>query len=767
MNRLKPSLALAALGLLCTCPRAADAQEVRAWTDKASGKQIEASMVSADPKARTVTIKNAGGQSFTLKVDRLADADLAYIKAHLNDAPGAPTPAPAPAPGAPPAAPAPAPAAAAGGAKPPVGSPAPPRPTIAVTPVKAFKRPQGSDILGKLKRVHPRLILNADGFTALKARAESDPVSKDILTKIGASVDQLMTLPELTKVYGTESASGAPGRQELYRLSHIGLLHYLKADPRCADRAMKEMMALSKDFTNWNPDKPDICSEFVWSMALGYDWFRPNLTNDQAKTIRTAIIELGMEALMATLKGEPVPAISKRAEAGSVKAPPPKSAPKPPPAAKKKEDKDEPVSTEHMKAACALLLAAIAIADEEPNAAASASSLAAKVFGKGMTQFAPDGIWVETIEKGDEVLDMAACVLTTFRSACGTDFGFSTIEGLPNAGVARMALTGPAGIFNYGDARSGNLNRNWVTSWLALMYGNPGVPAVKVPGPTQAQGASLLGLAGLLLYNSPAIDGYGTPEALDYAFNGADVVTLRSAWNDSKALFVGLKGGDNSLPDAQLDLGTFVLDAGGVRWGVDLGADSDRAIGKGKANDPARFKLYRESSKGQNVLYFGEDQATNGKGNITAFQSTPERGVGIVDLKGDAKVKGFRRGVMMVRNGTKPYVLMQDEIHIKTTASPVWTMHTRAEVKADGSQATLKSGGATLTMNVLSPKGAKIIAADPPDLKEPEGTLKGIKIIKIALDGVKGDQTITVAFALGEAPTEAPVVPLAEWVKKK
>ena len=42
------------------------AQEVRQWTDKATGKRIEASMVSADPKARTVTIQRKDGQSFTL-----------------------------------------------------------------------------------------------------------------------------------------------------------------------------------------------------------------------------------------------------------------------------------------------------------------------------------------------------------------------------------------------------------------------------------------------------------------------------------------------------------------------------------------------------------------------------------------------------------------------------------------------------------------------------------------------------------------------------
>ncbi len=769
MNRHTLSLALALTFLGCWISQVG-AQEVRPWTDKTSGKKIEASMVSADRAARTVTIQRTDGQSFTLPVDRLVAADLAYIQAHLNAPPAAVPPATAPtapttpvtatvAPGTPAAAPAPA-------AKAPVGSPAPKGPAIVPVAVKKFKAPTGPEILGKVKRVHPRLLMSAEGFAALKGRMESDPTSKALVANISKTVDDLMALPELTKIYGAEAAAAAPGREGLFRLSHLGVLHFLKADPRMPDRAIKEMLTLSKDFTSWNPDKPDICSEFVWGIALGYDWFRPSMNADQAKTIRTTLINFGIEALIATLKGEPVPAVSARAEAGQTKTGPAAKVDPKKPVVKKKEDKDEPVSTDHMKAASALLLAAIAIADEEPNVAASAANIAAKYFGRGMTQFAPDGIWEETLEKGDEILDMAASVIMTMRAACGSDFGYTTLEGLPNAGVARMALMGPMGLFNYGDARGTTLNRNWVTSWLAAMYGNPGVPALKVGGATAPQRAGLLGQAGLLLYNSPYITGYGTPDSLDYSFSGAGLATLRSAWNDSKAMFVGLKGGYNGQPRAQLDLGTFVLDSGGVRWAIDLGSATDRSPGMEK-DDSTKYKLYKEGTEGQNVMFFGENQAGGAHAPLIGFSSTAEKGVAIVDLaKADAKAKEHKRGVMMVR-GAKPYVLVQDEFKVKATASPDWVMHTKAEVTIDGNKVTLKSGTTLLTMNVISPKGAKITSAEPPDPKEQTeiGSLKGVKAIKIALGTVKGDQTVTVAFS-SEA-VEAPVLPLEQWLPKK
>jgi len=62
-------------------------------------------------------------------------------------------------------------------------------------------------------------------------------------------------------------------------------------------------------------------------------------------------------------------------------------------------------------------------------------------------------------------------------------------------------------------------------------------------------------------------------QPLDRLFRGIHVAFLRSAWNDKDAFFVGFKGGDNKANHSHLDLGTFVLDALGQRWALDLGSD--------------------------------------------------------------------------------------------------------------------------------------------------------------------------------------------------
>ena len=70
----------------------------------------------------------------------------------------------------------------------------------------------------------------------------------------------------------------------------------------------------------------------------------------------------------------------------------------------------------------------------------------------------------------------------------------------------------------------------------------------------------------------------GDAHALDAAptaklFKGIDVAFLRSDLRDRDAFFIGFKGGDNKANHSHLDLGTFVMDALGERWAIDLGGD--------------------------------------------------------------------------------------------------------------------------------------------------------------------------------------------------
>lgn len=755
--------------------------EMRKWKNKA-GVEIEAEMTGVDVATRAIKIKRADGQEFTVPIDTLSDEDRNYAATkwrEMQNAPATPTtpPAPAPAttpapatPGTPPTAtpatPAPEPAAPAASAK----TPAPPRPQVAITPANKFKLPGNADYVRTVQKTRPRMIHAAAGWAYLKGLIGKDATATKMLENIKKSGEKVLEAPELTRIFGEQRSTVHPGSQALYRMATLAVLHYVDGDPRWKERAVRELIALTDPptFQNWYPTEPEVTADFLIAASLGYDWFRDGLNAQQATAARTYMIEKGIDALVANLKGEPPPESAVGQAAGTTSTP--KAGTKGGSKGGKAEPELDEPDAEHTIAAAALILAGIALIDEDPSAAKKAVDAAGKVFGKGMLRFAPAGIWPEGMEAGERVLDYATMVFQTLRANANSDLGFGTLEGIPQAAIARLHLVGPTNqLFNYGDAAGTALTRGWVSTWLAGIHGNIGNKALS-PGAEQGPTSAFFGLAGHFMYFNPHAAGDGTPDGLDYALPGGVVAALRSDWKDNKGYYLAVKGGDNSIPTAQLDLGSFVLDAGGQRWGIELGAETDRAPGfKPAADRTKRYELYIEGTAGQNTLELGGNQDLEAKGQVIVAHSTPELGVAAVDItKAYSKVaKDAHRGAMVVR-GASPYVILQDDLNLKNSTNVIWQMHTKAELSVEGNKAKLTQGGQTLTAVILSPANATFSTGEPPEPKsEQMRKLPGVHILKVAVPELKGEHTIAVQFVLGDQPPAATVTPIAEWVPKK
>lgn len=729
--------------------------EMRKWTNKA-GASIEAEMTAVDVTARTITLTRADGKTFTFPIDSLSEADRAYAGEQWKKMQSNPATAPKPATAGAPAAAAP-------------GTPPPPRPALTVTPAAKFKIPNAAEYVRTVSKTRPRLLLNAAGWAQLKAQAASDPVLGKMLANLKSAGDKLAETPELTRIFGEQGNSATPGSKAIYRMALLSTLHQVDGSPAWADKAVKELVAITDKatFQNWYADKePHVTADFLIAACIGYDQFKGNLSAKQVQESRTYIIQKGVEGLAAHLNEEPIPVTAIGKAAGIEDEPTQKTNTNTPP----KKNDDAPPTAEEMACASALIISAICLVDEDASAARKALDAAAKVFGKGMLQFAPAGIWPEGMQAGEHVLDYAIMVMQTLRANAGSDLGFSSLEGLPQAGLARLHLVGSTGsVFNYGDNVGEKLSREWVSTWLAGAHGNLGQKALTAgtpPGPDTAY----LGLTGHFIYYNAQAAGTATPDTLDYGTPGGQVAALRSSW-DRGAMFVAVKGGDNRILTTQLDQGTFVLDADGVRWAVDLGPESDK-VGDFKpkvADRTKRYALYLEGTVGQNTLLIGGNQELDARSAITVTHSTPAAGLAIVDLgKAYSKVtKDALRGVMVVR-GAKPYVVLQDELAIKNTTAVTWSMHTKATVTTEGSKATLTSGGKTLHAVLLSPAGAVFSTEDPPEPSNAQmRKLTDVHVLKVKLADVKGAQTIAIAFSTGEPPPEHKVKPLAEWVPKR
>ena len=168
-------------------------------------------------------------------------------------------------------------------------------------------------------------------------------------------------------------------------------------------------------------------------------------------------------------------------------------------------------------------------------------------------------------------------------------------------------------------------------------------------------------------------------------------------------LYVGFKGGDNAANHAHLDLGTFVLDALGQRWAVDLGPDDYDLPGYFGAE---RWTYERLKTSGQNTLLL--DGANQDPKAIGPADGVPlQRGRRLRHRRSDGRLRRAS-GATRVQRG----VSLRDEP--LAGADPgrgrdvaavelTWTMHTQAAVEVQGGPGLLSQGGAVLEARLLTP----------------------------------------------------------------
>jgi hypothetical protein len=410
---------------------------------------------------------------------------------------------------------------------------------------------------------------------------------------------------------------------------------------------------------------------------------------------------------------------------------------------------------------------ALAIADEEPQLAGELLYAALRSIQFAMAEFAPDGAWAEGPGYWDYATTYNAALLAALDTALGTDFGLAQMPGFAESGTFPLYLTGPLNrTFNYADSGDGAIRAPHLF-WMARKFQRPAYAAY------QRRLASPEPLDVLWFDAGFASDREADTLPLDKHFRGADIVTFRSAWNDRDALFVGFKAGDNKANHSHLDLGSFVFDALGKRWAVDLGADNYNLSGYfGKT----RWNYYRLRAEGQNTLVLnpdtGPDQEPSAAARIERFESDPAQAFAIADLTpAYAKhARSVRRGIALLE---RRRLLVQDEIRADSPADVWWFLHTPAqiEIATDGRRAILKQAETAVRAEVLSPPEAKFevrAAAPLPGSPNPEGQNRNEGIRKLTVH-VPDARELRLAILLtpegkgAASATAPPVRSLDQW----
>jgi hypothetical protein len=597
--------------------------------------------------------------------------------------------------------------------------------------------PPAGEILAPLRREHPRLLAPREEFVRLKERIGTDAqlgrwhaALRDRAQRMLAEPPSRYEIPDGLRLLATS-------RRVLDRVYTLALLYRLDGDRRWVERTWTELQAAAA-FPDWNPRHFLDTAEMTHAFAIGYDWLYDAWSPAQREVLRTAIAQKGLQPAQEAYRGEGRNGWWVRAH-------------------------------HNWNQVCngGIGMGALALADELPDQAGAILHAGLESLRLPMERYAPDGGWEEGSGYWHYATFYNVTFLAALDSALGTDFGLANMPGFAGTGLFPLYLTGPAGrTFNYADGGDGAI-RAPELFWLARRFHRPAYAAYerRLASPHSLD---------LLWYDAALAGEKSPPLSLDRHFRGVEVVTFRTSWNDPNALFLAFKGGDNRANHSHLDLGSFVLDALGQRWALDLGAEN--------YNLPAyfgkdRWTYYRTRAEGHNTLLIqpdaGPDQDPAATAAVIRFRSAPERAFAVADLTAAyrGRARRARRGVAML---DRRQVLVQDEVETVRPGDLWWFMHTRAEGQVDegGVSATLRLGEQRLWARLLSPQGARfsLLEALPlPSSPHPAGQNPntGIRKLAIRIENAREARLAVLLVPLRpgeEPPTRLPELsPLVTW----
>ncbi|MHC4436767.1 MAG: heparinase II/III domain-containing protein [Planctomycetota bacterium] len=590
-----------------------------------------------------------------------------------------------------------------------------------------------STVLNTLDKNHPRLMLKDNDLKRLKALYVEDKVLqkcvRDVLDEANNCAGKSMLTyrkigPRLLHV----------SRECLRRIYALGLAYRWTGEEKYADKAIENMLTVCA-FNDWNPSHFLDTAEMSHAVGIGYDWLYSYMDTGTQETIKAGLIKNGLEPGLAVYNKN----------RGWVR------------------------SEHNWNQVCngGLIVGSLTIAESDPKYAQQIVAAAVRSLPRAIKSYGPDGAWGEGPGYWSYATRYTAYGLAALQSALGTDFGLLQIEGLAKAGDFPIYTAGPTGYYlNLADVGSKSSKRMLpCLFWLGRTYAKPFYVHDE-----RAMLAKYKASPQHVVWYMPEPQGNDPERDLDRYFRGpVEVAVFRSAWDDPEALWVGVKAGYNQVNHGHLDLGNFELDALGVRWIRDLGADNYNLPGYwDKKRGGKRWSYYRLNSKSHSVpLLGGENQDPMGTSKFINFESKQSSAFAQIDLTSayEKFSRKVTRGVAMINS--REAVLVQDEFEIKEPCELVWAMTTDAEISLEkDSVARLTIDGKELVAQTLSPDGAKF-SIESAEQKPPDKTNKGVKRLIVRLTEVKGNVRVAVLLSPvwpnDRYVRSARLKPLEEW----
>jgi hypothetical protein len=532
--------------------------------------------------------------------------------------------------------------------------------------------------LTTLKSEHPRLMLTNERIAEIKKLQSTDPVLDKYIKAVIASANSIVTRAPLTRtLIGPRLLDVS--RELLNRTSHLALAYHFSGDKKYVDAAVANMRTVC-EFSDWNPSHFLDVAEMSNGVAIGYDWLYPFLSEADRIFIRNGLKTKGLDEYK-----------------------------------KIYETAWWAKGDNNWNQVCngALIVASLAIAETDPKYADEYIPKVIANLPYSNKFYAPDGSWYEGPGYWAYATEYLSYGMSALQTALGTLKNLEMTEGLSKTGFAPMLTTGPTNyIFNFAD--SGENSKGTTSAAMFFMANTYSNTDISNYLHNYMSATSALAKPFHVVWNrSPSNSAPAVP--LDHMLRGEvnDLVVMRSSWTDKFATWVGVKSGTNSSNHSHLDLGSFELDAGGVRWAKDLGSDDYNLDGYWTMGvGGKRWSYYRLGSLSHNVPILGnKNQYELAKATFSSTSLNVTEPNAILDLSQayrDYSSKSTRK-ISLINN--RKDVFIEDDFVIKSVTEVAWGMTTDQSIeillsgKAILRNATITTK--TLEAEIISPAGAK------------------------------------------------------------
>jgi hypothetical protein len=538
---------------------------------------------------------------------------------------------------------------------------------------------------------HPRLLMNAADFDALKAKiAANTDANLTLLHNTILSICTSKGMSNAALTYKLDSSNKRildVSRNALLRIFTCAYAYRLTGDAKYLTHAESDINAVC-NFPDWNAKRHFLdVGEMAAAVALGYDW----LYNELSETTRTKAANTLLNFAL------------KQAQAQNWNL-------------------NFYEATNNWNQVCngGLVCAALASYESHPTEAKEIIEKAIASNAEALkVMYSPDGNYPEGSSYWCYGTIYQVLMLAALDSTLDSDSGLSNTPGFSRTAEYMLYMTGMnSRFFNYSDCAPA-VTPALATWYFADKYKNPSLLynelRVLADGKYTSSDESRLLPMLPAFANNIDLSAVAPPASKLWSGKGeTPVVLIHTDWSYSDTdKYLGIKGGKGGSSHGHLDAGSFVYDAYGVRWSMDFGLQSYTTLETPLANlggdlwdmgqNSMRWDVFRLNNLHHSTISINDAyHRVGGAATLTTtINSATELGA-IFNLT-DAVSDQAASAVRTVKIVDDRNLVVVDEIKARNdkAAKVRWCMATPAAPTIESNRIVLRSGSKTMYLSAV------------------------------------------------------------------